>query len=91
MGSVKLRVNGRTSAIIAISLGVIDSPWISGSLLRVGIPVSLRRRRARRSTEYTWSVCYNLRTKALNWRMCRMRVTYTIYSRMKSPGGKRLK
>ena len=67
MGSVKLRVKGRTKAIIAISLGVIDSAWISGSLLRAEFPVSLRRRRARRSVQRRWSVRYDIDTERLKF------------------------
>lgn len=48
MGSVKLRVNGRTRVIITISFAEKFSLWISGSLSRFFLPVNLRSRRARR-------------------------------------------
>lgn len=47
IGSVKVRLNGRTRTIKAISFGVICSLWISGSHLRSFLPVSFRRRRER--------------------------------------------
>jgi len=47
MGSVNVSENGRIKVIIAMSLAVICSPWISGSHFRSLRPVSLRRRRLR--------------------------------------------
>lgn len=48
MGSVKLNVNGRTTAIIKMSLPVMFSLRSSPSDFRLLLPVSLRSRRERR-------------------------------------------
>jgi hypothetical protein len=48
IGSVKLRVMGRTRTIMTISLPVICSPCNSGSQISLSLPVIFRRRRVRR-------------------------------------------